>query len=162
MAALDDIKDYIKDRFPDFSIFQEYENKMAEHYQEFMSDLDLQKRLIAEGDIDGLSELKVKYYNLCNKQITETKKIIEKEETNIEKTLEKEIKDASKGFRETLVYDVINLQEVPERFKMVDPAKINDYIARNREVLKEKAKNNEGHLPVPGINFRINRTNVTY
>jgi len=156
------LKDYISKQFPDFSIFQEYESTMAEYYEMFMSDVEAFKIFIEHGQTEAISKLKIKYYNLCNRTEEQAKKVIEKEEKEIDKKLEKELKDASKGFRENLVYDVINMAEIPVRFLMVDPKKINDFIARNRDELKEKAKQNEGHKPIPGIQFRIERKNVIY
>lgn len=159
---LDELKAYISDKFPDFTIFDEFEHKMAGHYNEFMSDIDSYKRFLSEGDIDSINEMKIRYYNLCSREMEQAKKVIEKEEVQIDKKLEKEIKDASKGFRENLVYDVLNLLEVPEKFKTIDTVKLNDYIARNREELKELARQDKGHQPIPGLRFRINKTNVTY
>lgn len=159
---LDKIKELISSGFPDFEMFDEYGLKIAGHYNDFMSDLEQYKIYLADGNISAINEMKVRYYNLCNREIEQAKKIIEKEEIQIDKKLEKEVKDASKGLRETLVYDVINLQEVPDKFKTIDVVKINDYIARNRDSLKEMAKQDKGHEPIPGLKFRINKTNVTY
>jgi len=159
---LEKVKEFIVDKFPNVAVFQEYEHKMLEHYTELMSDIEAYKIFMEQGQTEAISKLKIKYYNLCNRSVEETKKIVEKEEKLINKKLEQEIKEAGKGFRETLKYDVSNLAEVPERFKTVDTVKLNDYISRNRDKLKEMAKTSKGHEPVPGITFRVERTNVTY
>jgi phage host-nuclease inhibitor protein Gam len=159
---LDEIKKYIKSAFPDLAIFQEFESDMLNHYENLMSDIEAYKMFMDQGQTDAISKLKTKYYVLCNRSEEEAKKVIQKAEKEVDKKLEKELKDASKGFRESLVYDITNMAQIPTRFLMVDPKKINDYIARNRDELKEKAKTERGHEPIPGITFRIKRANVTY
>ena len=115
-----------------------------------------------EGNIANMNKLKVKYYTLCERTLEQNKKIIEKEIIKVEKDIQKEIKDAEKGIRSTLRFDVENIVLVPERYKMIDEKKINEYKRDHKDEILKAIKDNTSHELIPGIKFRIERNNVTY
>jgi len=84
---------------------------------------------------------------------------VEKEEENINRKFDKELKESTKGIRKTIEWTVTNIADVPIRFLTIDPAKVSEFISENKQLVKNSI-DEEKASPIPGIRFYEHSTFV--
>lgn len=99
----------------------------------------------------------------AEKKIEETKttlkdKIIEEAHKSI-KTSEAETKDAGKGLRKNILYELDDLSKVPLEFITIDDRAVRKYLIDNREAILSSLR--ENIQPVPGIRIYVKETYVS-
>jgi hypothetical protein len=89
----------------------------------------------------------------------EAKKELEKETRDSMKESQALIKDAGKGLRETLRYNIVNEKDLDRKFLSADPQKIREYMSENKEMIKEHLKENK--QTALGLEFYIETKHVS-
>ena len=74
---------------------------------------------------------------------------------SVEKTIEKTVGQEKKGFRKDVVFEILNSEVVPERFKMVDEKKVKDFKTQNREKIMRYIKDGKDLEIIQGLKFSI-------
>ena len=154
------IKAMVEKSFPDFNKFEEYRHTMVDTLETFISDIETMKLCFENGNAQTIDILRKKYNNLCNITEEQVTKTILKEENRMEKEIQAEQDDVSKGIREWLKFSVVNKVEVPDNFKVVDEVLVNNYIRANKDLVSQYVKEGKSDELIPGIQFRIEKKYV--
>jgi len=125
--------------------------KLAEHTSNLII-LESEDGMIAkEGAVRRTAELRTEASKEILEKGDKIEKLIDKSIRKEVRTMENEVKDAGKGVRKELRWDVIDELAVPRDILSVDTMKISKYINENREKIKTQIVNGEEILP--GIKF---------
>jgi hypothetical protein len=127
--------------------------KLADHK---INLIDLHKEdapIAREGAMRRITEQRVEAVQDITANAQEAEKIIVKETKSEVRSMDREVKEAGKGVRGTLAYDITDENLVPRDMLSVDEKKINRYVNVNKENIKDKLSRNEEIIP--GIRFFV-------
>lgn len=108
---------------------------------------------------EEIQQAKEKAREEAEEQRKKQEKVIEKESRTALKEVKEEVKEAGRGLRATLRYNIVNSDKLDREFLSPDPKKIANYMAMHRDKIKEEIK--EGKQRVDGLEFYMAETNVS-
>ena len=160
---------FLRDRFPKPAEFVYLTGEAEEALAEGLKDLrehhanliDLQSASQAMRDeAQGkINEAKLKAEVEVADDSETLKKQTAKETRKDEIQSEKSIKEAGKGIREFVKFTIEDPDAVPADFKIVDERLINEYLAKNKDRIKDGLKKQK--QPIPGITFYVDSKFIT-
>ena len=156
---LDKIMELIRKSFPDFAAFGDFKDEVVVIRSEFEEDITYYKNHL--GDDLWINVLKVKYDKMCKYWDMLIGKVVEKETKKVEKAINQEIKDAGKGVKELVRYEVTNFELVSDRFKEIAKGAVQEYIREHLDNIKAAIKADKGDEVLTGIQFRIDKIHAT-
>jgi cell division septum initiation protein DivIVA len=161
-ADIDQLRKDVEEKYPRHEEFGEYKEDsllLTEQLHQKIDQFETNLKNIQNGgvsaskSIEEINTLRTE----ANVNVIETAaaldgKLIRMEERVVGK-VKKEIKEASKGMRTYITFEVTDLWNVPREFLMIDEKAINEYKTQNKELIIDQIKNNK--QPVTGIVFKI-------
>jgi hypothetical protein len=158
----------IKTSFPPITEFKYFSDQRDKVFQDGVKAISNHYKNLIElkSDVPGLKRI-VQQKIEDNKRaagliIEETKeKLIRKVEIASEKEInegKKEIKEAARGTRKILKFNVVNEDLVTREFLSVDTTKIRDWMEGQNESIKMSIQ--AGDQPIPGVEFYVEVTHI--
>lgn len=118
------------------------------------SDPDIRKKAI-----ERMQLARIKIQMLIDEKEDSLQNTVQKEHSKSVKSIEKETQSAGKGLRTSILFTIINEDEVPVDMKEVSEKKINAYIRLNKVRILEMIK--KGEQPVKGLNIYVQKNFVS-
>lgn len=167
IAQCDAFKEDIEKNFPAPSSFK-YCNKEAEEIMataiEWVTSHRTSLAYLVNAPKEALTEVMKGAAEAAGLQagqiINSAEEAIEKDTKKEEKKIEKGISDAKKGIRRTIIFEVIDAEAVPVKFKVVSDPLVNAYIQENKEHLFEALEKSDGTNIIEGIKFSVHDQNI--
>ena len=157
---------WIENKFPSYDTFSDEIREDAIRMKElFLMVANNLKRAFfdAESDhpatreeaLNTIMQLNSDYHSEVEARKEERKSVIKKGLEQSEKTIEKKAAESKKGFRKDIVWEVLNLELVDDKYKTLDDSKVRDYKTVNRDNILKAIKEGKGHEILPGLKFSV-------
>lgn len=160
---------FIKNKFPKPSTFKhvsaevdklfELVLKLAAEHKANLSDLESNNEVIRRDALERITLAKTKAEIIAEDKLANAEAAINKEFAKDVRSIEKETKEAGKGLRMSILFKVVNEDDVPIDFKTVNETLVREYIQQNKEKVLELLKENK--QPIKGLHVYVEKNYVS-
>ncbi len=165
----DEFEKFIKEKFPKPSEFKHVSSeidklfeivlKLIKEHRINLSDLESRNEMIRKDALERITIAKTKAEILAEDKFANAEALINKEFNKDVRAIEKETKDAGKGLRLSILFKIVNEDDVPIDFKTVNESLVKKYIQNNKEKILEELKAN--NQPIKGIHVYLEKNYVS-
>lgn len=151
-----DLNDIASAKYPPEEKFVNFRDLYTRIVRTIDSFIEEATEYVEKGRISELIELGKSSEDIGPKIINiEKQKLVKEEDTEIKK-VEKTIKEATKGIRETLDYELVDITKVPIEYLEINDKKVKNHIASHKDEIKDGST----EFDIPGINFITKQSKV--
>lgn len=145
--------------FDDYRVMKKNILKLLAQHKSSVIELESDSKVIKENAEKKIAEAKEAAGIAVNEKKDEMTQDIIKEAKEEIKSAESEVKDAGKGVRRTLKFEIADIDDIPPEWLLLNDTKVREWINENKDAIKEMLKG--GKNVTKGIKFWLDDSYVS-